>query len=73
MRTRVGWLIGWAVVVGLLLRGCGGPDLVLNGSLPSPTPLTTVTPGTCSVQGESCDNLTVFCCSPYTCVANVCE
>jgi hypothetical protein len=61
MWTRVGWLIGWAVV-GLLLTNCGGPDLVVNGSLPlTPTPVTTATPGTCALAGEVCD--IVSCCS----------
>ncbi|MGD0948219.1 MAG: hypothetical protein ABSA52_12375 [Candidatus Binatia bacterium] len=62
MWTRVGWLIGWAVV-GLLLTDCGGSDLVINGTLPSPTAVTTQTPGACVSAGQGCDNSTVFCCS----------
>lgn len=74
MWTRVGWLIGWAVV-GLLLTDCGGPDLVVNGSLPIPTAVTTATPGACASVGQFCDDSTVFCCSANACNAftGVCD
>jgi hypothetical protein len=66
MRTRRG-LLSAAVIIWLAFRlaGCGGQDLVIGGSLPL-TP--TVGPGTpsptaCAPVGQSCDNVSVFCCS----------
>jgi hypothetical protein len=40
------------------LNGCGG-----SLPPPSPTAVTTATPGTCASVGQYCDNSTVFCCS----------
>ena len=61
MGMRVGWLIGWGLV-GLLLAGCGGSDLLFPGALPTAAP--TSTPGSgCSTAGGGCDNVNTFCCS----------
>lgn len=64
-------------VVAACGSGCGGsPDLVVGGSLPATVTAVseTPTPTTCSGAGGVCDDVTVFCCSPFTCVAGgVCE
>ncbi|HVO24429.1 MAG TPA: hypothetical protein VMW56_12470 [Candidatus Margulisiibacteriota bacterium] len=47
----------------LIAIGCGGPDLVIGGSVPNPT-ITTVTPSptTCGQPGDAC-SFGTDCCS----------
>ncbi len=64
----------WTLAACLL--GCGGPDLAINGSIPATATAGggTPTPTTCSGSGGACDDVTIFCCSPFTCVAGgICE
>jgi hypothetical protein len=51
------------IVLGALvaLIGCGGPDLLVPGALPSPTTTVTGTPG-CLPSGDAC-SLSTDCCS----------
>ncbi len=57
------------------LSGCGGSDLTLAGSFPTATPLgPTPTPGGCVQSGQSCDNITLICCSPLRCTTfGICQ
>ncbi len=71
-------LLGAVIMLALVmsLGSCGGPDLTVNGSVPATATAVggTPTPGTCSGVGQACDDVTVFCCSPLTCVGGgVCE
>ncbi len=65
-------------VVLACLAACGGgsENLLVGGATPKPTvtpSAATPTPGGCAPQGQGCDNITIFCCSPLTCVGGICE
>jgi hypothetical protein len=65
MWTRVAFALSLVTLLAILTAiGCGGPDLLVGGSMPNPTPAQTATPSNCGQPGDAC-SFGTDCCSGF--------